>query len=303
MITDITSILSSAVRLFAPLAFAGTGEYVAEKSGTLNISIEAMLLAGAFFGIWGTSIFGSVGLGLVVGMLAGFLVAVLHANFSHRLSANTFVVGLTLNVLLLGLTSFLLETVDMSDRKKAGVIEIPVLKEIPIVGEPLFEKPWPLYLLLLVVPLAWWLVARTRWGLEVRACGEDPQAADVTGIHVNARRRQSLYFCGLCAGLGGAYLSVAQVGLFNQNMTAGRGFIVNAAVIFGGWRLSGTLAGCLLFGTADAMRLALPPLGYDINPQLLIAAPYLLALLAMCFFAKRNRSPAALAVPFERGLK
>jgi simple sugar transport system permease protein len=104
------------------------------------------------------------------------------------------------------------------------------------------------------------------------------------------------------AGLGGAVLSVGQVGLFNQNMTAGRGFIVNAAVIFGGWRLSGTMAGCALFGTMEGLRLALPALGYDIQPQLLIVAPYLAALLALCFFAKRNRKPEALAVPFVRGI-
>jgi simple sugar transport system permease protein len=298
---SLTTILASAIRLTGPLAFAGCGEQVAERSGTLNISIEAMMLAGAFFGVLGTSVFGSVGGGLLLGMVAGLVVAIIHANFSHRLNANTFVVGLTLNVLLLGLTSFLLETIDM-EPKQAGRIEIPVLKEIPVIGEPLFVNRWPIYLLIPVIPLSWWLVRRTRWGLEVRASGEDPQAADVTGIDVNKRRRQSLYYCGLLSGLGGAYLSVAEVGLFNQNMTAGRGFIVNAAVIFGGWTLSGTLAGCFLFGAADAMRLALPALGYKITPQLLIVAPYLLAILAMLFFANRNRKPAALAVPFERGI-
>ncbi len=298
---SLTTILASAIRLTGPLAFAGCGEQVAERSGTLNISIEAMMLAGAFFGVLGTSVFGSVVGGLLLGMLAGLVVAIIHANFSHRLNANTFVVGLTLNVLLLGLTSFLLETIDM-EPKQAGRIRIPVLNEIPVIGEPLFVNRWPIYLLIPVVPLSWWLVRRTRWGLEVRASGEDPQAADVTGIDVNKRRRQSLYYCGLLSGLGGAYLSVAEVGLFNQNMTAGRGFIVNAAVIFGGWTLSGTLAGCFLFGAADAMRLALPALGYKITPQLLIVAPYLLAILAMLFFANRNRKPAALAVPFERGI-
>jgi ABC-type uncharacterized transport system permease subunit len=298
---SVTTILASAVRLTGPLAFAGCGEQVAERSGTLNISIEAMMLAGAFFGVLGTSVFGNVVGGLILGMLAGLAVAIIHANFSHRLNANTFVVGLTLNVLLLGLTSFLLETIDMEPRQ-AGRIKIPVLKEIPVIGEPLFVNRWPIYLLVPLVPLSWWLVRRTRWGLEVRASGEDPQAADVTGIDVNKRRRQSLYYCGLLSGLGGAYLSVAEVGLFNQNMTAGRGFIVNAAVIFGGWTLSGTLAGCFLFGAADAMRLALPALGYKITPQLLIVAPYLLAILAMLFFANRNRKPAALAVPFERGI-
>ena len=298
---SLTTILASAVRLTGPLAFAGCGEQVAERSGTLNISIEAMMLAGAFFGVLGTSVFGSIVGGLILGVLAGLVVAVIHANFSHRLNANTFVVGLTLNVLLLGMTSFLLETVDL-EPKQAGRIEIPGLKEIPVIGEPLFVNRWPIYLLVPLIPLSWWLVHRTRWGLEVRASGEDPQAADVTGIDVNKRRRQSLYYCGLLSGLGGAYLSVAEVGLFNQNMTAGRGFLVNAAVIFGGWTLTGTLAGCFLFGAADALRLALPALGYRITPQLLIVAPYLLAILAMLFFANRNRKPAALAVPFERGI-
>jgi simple sugar transport system permease protein len=300
-VSDITTILSSAMRLTAPLAFAGAGEQVAERSGTLNISIEAMMLAGALFGLLGTSIFGNVAMGFVVGAIAGLVVAVIHANFSHRLNANTFVVGLTLNVLLLGLTSFLDETIDMTPHQ-AGVIRIPVLRSIPVIGEPLFVNRWPMYLLVIVLPLSYWLVQRTRWGLELRASGEDPQAADVTGIDVNKRRRQSLYYCGLLAGLGGAYLAIAEVGTFNQNMTAGRGFLVNAAVIFGGWTLKGTVGGCFLFGAADAMRLALPALGYTITPQLLIMAPYLLAILAMLFFASRNRKPAALAVAFERGI-
>lgn len=299
--SSITTILASAMRLFAPLAFAGAGEQVAERSGTLNISIEAMMLAGAFFGIWGSSIFGSVVGGLLLGCAAGLVVGVVHANFSHRLNANTFVVGLTLNVLVLGLTSFLNETVEMTPTR-AGNIEVPLLSDLPVVGEAIFVNRWPFFLLLPVIVVSWFIVRRTRWGLDVRASGEDPQAADVTGIDVNKRRRQSLYYCGLMSGLGGAYLSVAEVASFNQNMTAGRGFLVNAAVIFGGWRLWGTIAGCLLFGAADAMRLALPALGYTITPQLLIAAPYLLAIVAMLFFASRNRKPAALAVPFERGI-
>lgn len=299
--SNITTILSSAVRLTGPLAFAGCGEQVAERSGTLNISIEAMMLAGAFFGLWGSSFAGGVVTGLVLGSVAGFGVGVVHANFSHRLNANTFVVGLTLNVLLLGLTSFLNETIEFTPHQ-AGVVKVPLLESIPLIGQPLFVNRWPIYLIVPLVPLSWWLVRRTRWGLEVRASGEDPQAADVTGVDVNKRRRQTLYYCGLLSGLGGAYLGIAEVGSFNPNMTAGRGFLVNAAVIFGGWTLWGTLGGCFLFGGADALRLALPALGYTITPQLLIMAPYLLAILAMLFFASRNRKPAALAQPFERGI-
>ena len=296
--SSITTILASAMRLSAPLAMAGAGEQVAERSGTLNISIEGMMLAGAFFGLWGSSALDSVAGGLLTGCLAGVVVAVVHANLSHRLSANTFVVGLTLNVLVLGLTSFLDETVTMTPRR-AGTVEIPLLSELPVVGESVFTARWPFYLLVPAVAAAWYLIRRTRWGLDVRASGEDPVAADVSGIDVNRRRRQSLAFCGVLSGLAGAYLTVAEVGSFNPNMTAGRGFLVNAAVIFGGWRLWGTLGGCLLFGAADALRLALPALGHSITPQLLIVAPYLLAIVAMLFFASRHRKPAALAVPFE----
>lgn len=297
----LTTILASALRLTAPLAFAGAGAYVSERGGSLIISIEAMMLSGAFFGILGSSVFDSPSLGLVTGVLAGLLVAVIHANLSYRLSANTFVVGLTLNILALGITSFLLETIELTPHQ-AGEVHVPGLQALPLLGEAMFRMRWPIYLVVVVVPLSWYVVQRTRWGLELRACGEDPQAADVTGIDVSKRQRQGVYWLGIMAGLGGACLSVAQVGLFNQNMTAGRGFIVNAAVIFGGWRLSGTIAGCFLFGAADAMRLALPALGYTIQPQFLIVAPYVAALLALCFFAKRNRRPAALARPFVRGL-
>jgi len=297
---DITTILSSAIRLSVPLLFAAMGEYVAERAGTLNISVEAMMLSGAYAGAVGSSVTGNAGVGLLWGMGVGVIVGFIHANFSHRLQANTFVVGLTLNILALGLTSYLLQKITMTP-KQVGILTIPVLSDIPIVGKPLFSERWPAFLLYGLVPLVWWIVQRSRWGLEMRAVGENPKAADVTGIHVNKRRRQGLLWCGLLSGLGGAYLAVAEVGTFNSNMTAGRGFIVIAAVIFGGWTLRGTVAGCLLFGGADALRLALPALGYNINAQLLIASPYLLALIAMSFFAKRLRQPGALAQPFERG--
>jgi simple sugar transport system permease protein len=297
---DSTTILSSAVRLSVPLLFAAMGEYVAERAGTLNISVEAMMLSGAYSAAIGSSVTGSATVGLLWGMGVGLVIGIIHGNFSHRLQVNTFVVGLTLNVLALGMTNYLLAQVDMTP-KQVGILTIPVLSHIPLFGKPLFSQRWPAFLLYALVPIVWWIVQRSRWGLEMRSVGENPKAADVTGIHVNKRRRQGLMWCGIFAGLGGAYLAVAEVGTFNSNMTAGRGFIVIAAVIFGGWTLRGTVAGCLLFGGADALRLALPALGYTLNPQLLIAFPYLLALLAMCFFAKNLRQPGALAQPFERG--
>jgi general nucleoside transport system permease protein len=296
---DTQTVMSSAVRLSIPLLLAAMGEYVAERAGTLNISVEAMMLSGAYSAAIGSSVTHSAGLGLLWGMGVGLAIGVIHANFSHRLQVNTFVVGLTLNVLALGVTNYLVAKVQMTP-KQVGVLTIPLLSHLPVIGKPLFSQRWPMFLIYVLVPLTWWIVQRSRWGLEMRSVGENPKAADVTGINVNKRRRQGLMWCGLLSGLGGAYLSVGEVGTFNSNMTAGRGFIVIAAVIFGGWTLRGTVSGCLLFGGADALRLALPAIGYKINPQLLIASPYLLALIAMCFFAKNLRQPAALAQPFER---
>jgi ABC-type uncharacterized transport system permease subunit len=295
-----STILTSAVHLSVPLSFAACGEYVAERAGTLNISVEAMMLSGAYAGALGSSVMHSGGAGLAWGAAIGIAIGLIHGNLSHRFRINTFVVGITLNVLALGLTSYLLNAIDMQPRQVA-ILTVPVLSHIPIVGTALFSERWPFFLLYALVPFVWWVMQRRRFGLELRAVGENPAAADVSGIDVNRRRRQALVWCGALSGFGGATLSIGEVGTFNSNMTAGRGFIVIAAVIFGGWTLRGTIAGCFLFGGADALRLALPALGYTLNPQLLIAAPYLLALIVMCFFAARVRQPAALAQPFERG--
>jgi len=296
---DAETVLSSGVRLATPLAFAALGEYVAERAGCLNISVEAMMLGSAFASVATASATGSATLGLLVGVLVGALVAAVHATLSHRAEINTFVVGLALNTLVLGLTSYFIAAQEF-DSHQVAQVQVPLLKDIPLIGTPLFVERWPVYLLIGLVPLTWWLLERSRWGLELRAAGENPAAADVTGIHVNHRRRQAMLWCGLLAGLGGAHLAVGEVGSFSQNMTAGRGYIVIAAVIFGAWRLGRTLLGCALFGLADALRLALPALGVTLNAQFLVAAPYLLALLAMLAFVASSREPRALGQPFER---
>lgn len=292
----------SAFRLAVVLAFVAVGEWVAERSGTLNISVEGMLLAGAFFGAWGYQLGDNAAVGLVCGALAGIAVSWLQANLSHRLTANQFVVGLTLNILLLGLTAFL-DSEIKPGAARAGVVEVPLLSEIPLVGTALFAQAWPGYLIYPLVPAAWWLVYRTRWGLELRAVGENPQSADVSGIDVNRRRREGIYVAGLTSGIGGAFLVLGQVGQFQPNMSAGRGFIALAAVIFGGWTLRGAVAGCGLFGLVEAFGLRVPSAGYDVNPQLLDSLPYIVALLTMVVFAHRVRPPVALARPFIRGLK
>lgn len=289
--------------LFAGLLlFAASGEWIAERAGTINISVEAMLLSGAFTGAIGFHVTDSVALAMIAGALGGMIVAGVQAEMSHRLAADQFVVGLTLNILVLGLAGYLDREIEPSARS-AGVLDIPLLSDLPLIGQALFGQRWPFYLLYLLVPLSWWLTFRTRWGLEVRASGEDPQSADVSGIDVNRRRRQAIYYTGITSGLGGAFLVFVQIGDFNDGIVGGRGFIAIAAVIFGGWTLRGTVAGCILFAGALSFRLSIQGLGYELNSELLQALPFLVTIFAMAIFAKRVRPPVALARPFVRGLK
>jgi general nucleoside transport system permease protein len=291
----------SAFQLSVLFVFAGTGEWVAERAGTLNISVEGMLLAGAFGAVVGNHLFGAVSAGLLFGCLFGLGVAVVQAELSHRLTANQFVVGLALNVLVLGLTAFLAAAFGFGPAR-AGVVRIPLLADIPLVGVALFGRPWPAYGVYVLVPLLWWLVFRTRWGLEVRSVGDNPQSADVSGIPVNARRRQAILLCGLASGYGGAFFVLGQVGVFQFGMINGRGFIAIAAVIFGGWTLRGTVIGAVLFGMVEALTIATSVKGYRVDPFILAAAPYVVALSVVMVFAARVRQPRALAQPFVRGL-
>ncbi len=289
--------------LFAGLlAFAASGEWVAERSGTLNISVEGMLLAGAFTAAVGYDVTGSVAAGVLAGIVGGVAIASVQAEMSHRLVADQFVVGLTLNILVLGLTGFLDREI-APETKIAATWDIPLLSDIPLAGQALFGQPWPFYLLYLLIPGSWWLVYRTRWGLELRAAGENPQSSDVSGIDVNKRRRQTIYYAGFTSGLGGAFLIFVQIGRFEDSIVGGRGFIAIAAVIFGGWTLRGTIAGCIVFAGALSFRLSIQGLGYKLNSELLQSLPFLVTLLGMAIFAHRVRPPAALARPFVRGLR
>jgi ABC-type uncharacterized transport system permease subunit len=285
------------------LLFGASGELIAEKAGTINISLEAMLLAGAFAAAIGVHITHVVAVGMAFGAAAGLVVATIQANMSHRLPADQFVVGLVLNVLVLGLVGFLTPSIN----PKSSVVHrfgIPLLQRIPLLGPALFDQPWVLYLVYPVVPLVWWLIYRTRWGLEVRAVGEDPNAADVSGLNVNRLRRQTIYLTGVLSGLGGGYFLFARSGRFEESLIGGRGFIAIAAVIFGGWTLKGTVAGCLAFGLVGSFVLTIPSLGYkSIDSSFLAMAPNVVTVVAMAVFAKRVRQPAALARPFIRGLR
>ncbi len=285
------------------LLIAASGELVAEKAGTINISLGGMMLAGAFAGAVGQYGFGSVWLALICAMLAGLVVAWVQANMSHRLPADQFVVGLVLNVLVLGVVGFLAGTIK-PESSAVGRVAVPLISRIPLVGPALFDQPWVLYLAYPILPAVWWLLYRTRWGLNVRAIGEDPNAADVSGLNVNRVRRQTIYLTGLLAGLAGGYFLFARSGRFEDSLIGGRGYIAIAAVIFGGWTIKGMVAGCAIFGLVASFALTIPALGFDfIDPSILAMAPSVVTIAAMAVFATRVHQPAALARPFIRGLK
>lgn len=293
----------STFRLAAVLAFAAVGEWVAQRAGTINLSVEAMLLAGHFAAALSFTGAASIPLALVAGAAAGVAVAVVQGEFSHRLAADQFGIGLSLNVLVLGVAAYVHPRLEL-DTRLAGQVRVPLLADLPVVGPALFAQRWPMYLVYVLVPAVWYLVYRTAWGLEVRASGEDPQAADVTGVDVNARRRQAILVAGFASGLGGAVYLFGQVGRFESGNIGGKGIIAIAAVIFGGWRLRGAVAGCLLFGYVDALRLNLPLiLGHGLNGQFLASLPFVATIVVVAVFVRRTRQPGALARPFVRGLK
>jgi ABC-type uncharacterized transport system permease subunit len=292
----LTTLLASATVFTITLAFAALGELISERAGAVNVSVEAMMLGSAFAATVVAEHVGGV-LGVLAGIGAGVLVAAVQAALSHYWRADQFVIGLALNILVLGLTSFFLEKVTITP-KSPSLWAIPLLHDLPLVGDSLFTRSWLSYLIIPVVPLAWLLLFRTRWGVQARSVGEDSAAAELAGVRVGRRRRQAVLICGVGAGLAGAHLALGDVGTFTQNMTAGTGYIVIAAVLFGGWSIQGALYGCALFGTTQALRLALPAFGVDITTELLIAAPYLLALAALILVRRRGRQPDCLGRPF-----
>ncbi len=266
-----------------PLVFAAMGELVAERSGVLNVGIEGMMVTGAFGGFVGAEASGNWVVGLAGGLIAGTLVGLLAAALLVWSRADQIVVGIAINLIGLSLTGYLItETYGSATRAMLGrppLVKVPVLSDIPLVGRALFGQQLVVYLAALLVVGVWWFLTRSAWGLGVRAAGEAPAAADSAGLRVGWTRTAATVLAGACAGVGGAFLSVAQVGAFTQNMTAGRGFLALAAVILGRWRPWGVLGACLLFGAADALQLRLQARGEVPASVWLLAGVALVALL------------------------
>lgn len=297
-------LLGGALALATPLIFGALGGVIGERVGVVNIAIEAQLLAGAFSAALVGSLTGSPWGGLIAAMVAGLLVSLVLSVFAITYYVNQIIVGVVLNVLVIGLTTFLLRQVlnpnsgTLNSPETFSAIAIPVLSEIPIIGPVFFRQSMIVYLMYIVVFLVWFGMYRTRWGLRLRAVGEHPQAADTVGIKVAATRYRNMMLAGAIAGMGGAFYTLVSVPQFNREMTAGAGFIALAAVIFGKWDpLKATLA-ALLFGFATNLQGVLTVIGSPVPSQFMLMLPYLVTIFAVAGLVGRSRPPAASGVPY-----
>jgi simple sugar transport system permease protein len=296
---------ASTIRLAIPLLLAGLGELVSEKAGLLNLSLEGMMLAAAFGGALGCFASGSPVVGLLVALACSILVAGLQGLFSIVLRANQIVSGIGLNIAVLGLTTLGARAIFGRDAGFTipgfGKLAIPGLSDLPFFGPAVFTQSGFAYATPAIALLIALLLYRTTPGLALRAAGDEPRAVDKSGASIAAIRWLAILVTGLAAGLGGAVYSLADIHTFTENMTAGAGYLALAAVIFGRWRVIGTIVASLVFGAAASLQFQLPARGVDfLPPALLIMLPYVLALLAVCGLVGRQSPPRALALPFHR---
>jgi ABC-type uncharacterized transport system permease subunit len=299
-----SALAAGMLRFGTPLIFGAMGGILSERSGVINIGLEGMMLMGAFFGIFGADLFGSWFLGILVGIAAGALMGLVHAFVSIRLRADQVVSGTGINILALGITGYVFiyhygDQGTPSEISRVPNVTLPLVEDIPFIGEAIGRLNLLTWVALLLVPILTVFLFRTRGGLRLRSVGEKPRAADSLGLPVLRTRYLAVTASGALAALGGVYLSVALLGSFNENMTAGRGFIALAAVIFGGWRPWGALAGALLFGFSTALAQRLPAFS-ESTAVLFQALPYVLTLVVVAGVIGRSRPPAAIGVPFVK---
>jgi len=297
------------IRMTGPLLLSAMGGLIAERTGVITFSMEAMMLLGAVGGVIGSGVFGNAWIGLLTAVMGGMMVGLVFALMAVTFGANQIVTSVALNIGALGLSSLLFAMVFTARGEAVRTTitvpslsewRIPLLADIPIIG-PIFFHHLPLvYFAFLMVFVVWYVLFRTTWGLKIRAVGEHPQAADTLGIRVARVRYLALLFTGAMAGLAGAFLSIGVLNTFQENMASGRGFIAYTAIVFGKWQPLGVLLGTLLFGAADALQLRIQARGLPIPYQLMVAFPYLVTLLVLVFFVGKATWPASYGSPFAR---
>jgi len=296
-------ILYSGIRLATPYLFAAVGETFAQRSGVLNLGVEGIMLMGAFSGFYVGMKSGNIWLGLLAAAVVGILMGLLMSVISVTLKAEQGISGIGLHLFGLGLSSLLFKKMLGGVESITGFqpIKIPLLGDIPYLGDVLFNHNLLVYAAFFLVPLSTWFLNKTTFGLKIRAVGQNPQAADTLGVNVVRVRYICVCLGGMLAGIAGASLSIALINLFQENMTNGMGFIAVALVYFGGWRPYGVLWGALLFSFVNALQMWIQVKGINIPSDFAVMMPYILTILALVFATNRAKQPAALTKPFERG--
>ncbi|MCA0399847.1 MAG: ABC transporter permease [Proteobacteria bacterium] len=313
------NLLDSTLRLAIPLLCACLAGLYSERSGVVDIGLEGKMLAAAFAAAAGAIAFNSAMMGLLLGVIVSVLLALVHGYACITQRGNQIVTGIAINMLAAGLTALLGNawyreggrTPQLDGAARFGDLTLPfaeAARNIPVIGtfyaEVISGHPLPVYLALLAVPLTFFLLYRTRWGLRLRAVGENPAAVDTAGVSVARLRYSAVIVCGILCGLGGTYIAAAQAAIFLPNMTAGKGFMALAALIFAKWRPVAALGACLLFGLLEAMAIRLegvplPVIG-QVPVQAIQALPYLLTVILLAGFVGRAIPPKASGIPYVK---
>ncbi len=302
---NLAGLLSTTLSKSVPITLAALSGVLAERAGIVNIAIEGMMLSGAFTGALVGSLTGSLWVGLVAAVIVGGLMALLHGWLSIKYKINQIISGTVINIFATGLTSyfsakFLQTYQELNNPGTFAPVPIPLLAQIPVIGPILFNNNlfvYAMFIFLIVLNVA---LFNTRWGLRMRAVGEHPKAADTLGIDVIRTRYMAVLLSGMMAGFGGAYFTLGSVGRFDEVMTAGRGFIGLAAMIFGNWTPYGSFGAGLLFGFADSLASRLAILRIPIPSQFLLMAPYIVTMIVLAGVIGRGHAPAAEGIPYEK---
>lgn len=309
MIQDIFSlqvllgVLTSGIRLATPYLYAAIGETLSQRSGVLNLGVDGIMLVGAFSGYYVVLRTGNLWLGLLVGAMVGLVMGLAMAVISVTLQAEQGISGIGVYLFGLGLSDLLYQRWVGTPTAIDGFSHapIPLLSRIPIIGPVFFDHTVLVYGAYLLVPLAWFVLYKTTFGLQIRAVGENPESADSLGVSVTRVRYITVTLGGLLSGIAGASLSLALLGIFQQNLTNGLGFIAVALVYFGGWRPTYVLFGALLFSLVNALQVWVQVKGIPIPSDVAVMMPYVLTIVVLVLTAGRVRAPAALTKPYERG--
>jgi len=282
------SLLYSTIRLATPLLLAALGGLFSERSGVINIALEGLMLAGAFASAVVTHFSGSPWIGLLAGIGAGIFIAGIHAVACIHFDSDQVVTGTAINILMLGVPTLLSGALFGTTGSTPQIARTNLIPNAPIV------------IAFALVPVVWYVLSRTPFGLRLRATGEKPEAADTAGVSVRRIRYAAVLLSGALAAVGGAYLSIGQSSLFTRNMTAGRGFIALAALIFGKWRPVQTMLACLLFGFAEAAAIQMQGVIPNVRVEYIQIIPYVLTIVVLAGFIGASRAPRALGQPYEK---